>query len=114
MKVDEEIAKEKTHIVVEIVDYVPKSVVSRTILRKTTGNISVNSFDAGEELAETTSPFDCYMQLIDGKAILRINDKDFDLRLGDGIIVPAHSRHRITSGVQFKMLVTVIKSGYEL
>lgn len=108
-----EIEKSKVHIVVEIIEYMPNAVVSKTILKKTTGNITVSSFDAGEELAEKTSPFDNYVQIIDGVAELTLNDKKYKLKLGEGIIIPAHAKHCFNANVQFKMISTVIKSGYE-
>lgn len=108
-----ELEKSKAHFVVEIIEYIPNAVVSKTIIKKLTGNITVSSFDAGEELAEKTSPFDTYIQIIDGAAELTICDKDYLLKLGDGIIIPAHAKHNFNANVQFKMISTVIKSGYE-
>ena len=70
-----EVEKTKVHIIVEIIEYVPNSVVSKTIIKKSSGNISVTSFDTGEELAEKISPFDTYIQIIDGVAEVVINDK---------------------------------------
>ena len=108
-----ELEKSKVHIIVEIIEYIPNAVVSKTIIKKTTGNITVSSFDAGEELAEKTSPFDNYIQIIDGTAKLTIDDKEYKLKLGEGIIIPAHTKHHFNANVQFKMISTVIKSGYE-
>ena len=108
-----ELEKAKSHIIVEIIEYVSKAVVSKTIIKKTTGNITVSSFDAGEELAEKTSPFDNYIQIIDGTAELTINDKSYHLELGDGIVIPAHATHVFNANEQFKMISTIIKSGYE-
>jgi quercetin dioxygenase-like cupin family protein len=108
-----ELEKSKVHIVIEIIEYIPNAVVSKTIIKKTTGNITVLSFDAGEELAEKISPFDTYIQIIDGSAELTISDKKFRLNLSEGIIIPAHSQHKFTATEQFKMIATVIKSGYE-
>lgn len=108
-----ELEKSKAHIIVEIIQYIPNAVLSKTIIKKATGNITVSSFDAGEELAEKTSPFDNYIQIIDGVAELFINDKEYKLSLGDGIIIPAHSKHWFNANVQFKMISTIIKSGYE-
>ncbi len=87
--------------------------VSKTIIRKITGNITASSFDAGEELAEKISPFDNYIQIIDGKAEVTINGKVFMLDKGQGIIIPAHASHIFNANEQFKMISTVIKSGYE-
>ncbi|MBL7936144.1 MAG: cupin domain-containing protein [Bacteroidia bacterium] len=108
-----ELEKSTAHVVVQIIEYMPKAVVSKTIIKRTTGNITVSSFDAGEELAEKLSPFDTYVQIIDGEAELIINAKMYTLKLGDGIIIPAHARHNFNANEQFKMLSTVIKSGYE-
>lgn len=101
------------HIIVEIIEYIRNSVVSRTIIKKPTGNITATSFDAGEELAEKTSPFDTYIQIIDGIAELNIKGENYQLKLGQGMIIPAHARHNFRAMQQFKMLSTIIKSGYE-
>ena len=105
--------KSKVHIIVQIIEYMPNAVVSKTIIKKLTGNITVSSFDAGEEQGEKLSPFDTYIQIIDGTAELTINDKQYKLNLGDGIIIPAHARHNFNANEQFKMISTVIKNGYE-
>ena len=108
-----ELEKAKVHIVVEIIEYMANAVVSKTIIKKTTGNVTVSSFDAGEELAEKTSPFDNYIQIIDGTASVTIDDNIFKLTKGQGIIIPAHASHIFNANEQFKMISTVIKSGYE-
>ena len=108
-----ELEKGKIHIIVEIIEYVPNSVVSKTIIKKSSGNISVTSFDTGEELAEKISPFDTYIQIIDGAAEVIINGKKYLLKPGQGIVIPAHASHSFNANEQFKMISTVIKSGYE-
>jgi len=108
-----ELEKSKPHIIVEILEYVPSSILIKTIIKKTTGNITVTAVDAGEELAEKTSPFDTFIQIIDGTAQVEIRDKKYKLRLGEGIIIPAHSSHCFNANEQFKMVSTIIKSGYE-
>lgn len=111
---NKELTKSKAHIIVEIIEYVPNAVVSKTIIKKVTGNITVSSFDSGEELSEKSSPFDMYVQIIDGAAEITIDDKVVMLELGQGIIIPAHAKHSFNAQEQFKMITTVIKSGYEL
>ena len=108
-----ELEKTKVHIIVEIIEYVPNSVVSKTIIKKSTGNISVTSFDTGEELAEKKSPFDTYIQIIDGSAEVIINGKIYLLKLGEGIVIPANAPHSFNANEQFKMISTIIKSGHE-
>jgi quercetin dioxygenase-like cupin family protein len=113
MAATDELEKSKVNIIVELIEYVPNSVLSKTILKKITGNITVTSFDEGEELAEKTSPFDSYIQVIDGNAEVIIDNKKFNLKLGEGIVIPAHSTYCFNANEQFKMISTVIKSGYE-
>lgn len=108
-----QIEKLKPHIIIEIIEYVPHAIVSKTILKKTTGNITATAMDIGEELGERTSPFDTYVQIIDGVAEMVINDKVMAIKLGEGIIVPAHAKHNFNANEPFKMITTVIKSGYE-
>ena len=108
-----EIEKAKVHITVEIIEYIPHSVLSKTIIKKSTGNISVISFDDGEGLSEKTSPFDTYAQIIDGKAEMVIDGRSYLLETGQSIIIPAHTSNFIKSNGRFKMISTVIKSGYE-
>lgn len=108
-----ELEKSKSHVIVEIIEYIPNAVLSKTIIKKATGNITVSSFDAGEELAEKTSPFDNFIQIIDGVGEITINEKNYNLKLGEGIIIPAHARHFFNANVKFKMISTIIKSGYE-
>lgn len=108
-----EVEKGKIHIVVELIEYIPNAVVSKTIIKKVTGNVTASSFDAGEELDEKRSPFDTYIQIIDGVAELTIDKVKFKLKQGDGMVIPAHSNHHFNANEQFKMISTVIKSGYE-
>ena len=108
-----EIEKSRTHILIEIIEYVPNSVVSKTIIRKTTGNISVVAIDIGEALAEKISPFDTYIQVIEGAAEVVINEIPNILQTGQAIIIPAHASNIIKANERFKMISNVIKSGYE-
>ena len=108
-----ELEKSISHIIVEIIEYVPNAVVSKTIIKKSTGNITAMSFAEGEELGLKTIPFDTFIQIIDGSAELTIDKKIHNLPLGTGIIIPAHAPHCFNANEQFKMISTVIKSGYE-
>ena len=110
---NKEVEKAKPLIVAEIIDYVPNSIVHKSILIKTTGNISVVSIDTGEALSEKTSPFDTYIQIIDGKAEILIDGISNLLETGQSIIMPAHSSNTVKARERFKMISTTIKSGYE-
>jgi quercetin dioxygenase-like cupin family protein len=105
--------KSKSHIIVEIIEYVPNSVVIKTIIKKSTGNISIMSFDSGEGLTEKTSPFDTFAQIIEGKAEIVIDNVTNLLESGQGIIIPAHSPNLIKPNGRFKMILTIIQNGHE-
>jgi hypothetical protein len=109
-----EIEKSKTHIMAQIIEYEPHSVVSKTIIRRITGNISIVAIDSGVGLAEKTLPFDTFVEIIDGVAEILIEGKSSKLEIGQGIIIPAHAASSISAKEQFKMIQTIIKSGYEL
>ena len=110
---DTDIEKSKATIMVEIIEYEPHSVVSKTIINKTTGNVSIMSFDLGEGLIEKIIPFDAFAQIIDGKAEIVIAGKSNLLQTGQSIIIPAHTPNIVKANERFKMILTVIKSGYE-
>jgi quercetin dioxygenase-like cupin family protein len=108
-----ELEKLKPQLIVQVIQYMPNAVVSKTILKRITGNVTLSSFDVGEELAEKLSPYDTFVQIIDGQAEITIDDKVFTLKLGEGMIIPSHALHQFHANEQFKMIATVIKSGYE-
>ncbi|MPM02259.1 hypothetical protein SDC9_48504 [bioreactor metagenome] len=114
MKTDNtEIEKSKAHITVEIIEYIPNSVVIKTILKKSTGNISVMSFDSGEGLTEKIAPFDIFVQIIEGSAVIVIDGVASSLKTGGSIVIPAHEPSLIKPNGRFKMIQTIIKSSYE-
>ena len=108
-----EIEKSKVYLTVEIIEYLPNSVVSKTIIKRSTGNITVMSFDNGEGLTEKTTPFDTFAQIIEGNAEIVIAGQAFYLETGQSIVIPAHAPNYIKPNGRFKMVLTVIKSGYE-
>jgi len=108
-----EIEKSKAFIIVEIIEYVPNAVVIKTIIKKTTGNVSAVSFDSGENLTEKMSPFDTFIQIIEGRAEIFIDEQSHSLETGQAIIIPAHSKNSFKANERFKMISTIIKSGYE-
>ena len=105
--------KSSAHIIVEIIEYMTNAVVIKTIIKKSTGTISIMSFDSGEGLQEKTSPFDSFAQIIEGQAEIVIDTVSNLLKTGQGIVIPAHAPNFIKPNGRFKMILTVIKSGYE-
>lgn len=108
-----EIQKGNAHIIVELVEYEHNEVVSKSIMKKITGSVNAMSFDTGEGLDEKIVPFDTYLQIIDGSAIIVINGVDNKLERGQGILIPAHASSHVEPNGRFKLLLTIIKSGYE-
>lgn len=101
--------KSNKHIVVEIVEYAPDCIVSKTVVNKNSGNVTATSFDEGEKLCEKTIEHDIYVQIIDGKASITIGSELHHLNLGEGIIIPANITHCFIADSQFKMITTIIK-----
>jgi quercetin dioxygenase-like cupin family protein len=108
-----DLEKSKAFITVEIIEYIPNSIVIKTILKKSTGNISVMSVDNGEGLTEKKIPFDSFVQIIDGSVEMVIADEPHFLLTGQSMVIPAHTAHYIKAVGRFKLILTVIKDGYE-
>lgn len=104
-----ELDKSKVHIILEIVEYVPNSIVCKTIIKNKGGKLSVVSFDKGEEFCETITKFNTYIQIIEGKAAVTILDKHHHLQLGDSIVIPMNTAHCFEADSKFKMISTIIK-----
>lgn len=92
------------------VEYSAGGIVSKTVLKKETGNISLFSFDKGEALSEHTAPFDAMVQVIDGKGEITIGATPNILETGQSIIMPANIPHAVRAIEKFKMLLTMIRS----
>jgi len=105
-----EFEKAKVFSFSESVNYSDGGIVSKTVLKKQTGNISLFSFDKGEALSEHTAPFDAMIQVVDGKGEILIDGESYFLEIGDTIIMPANIRHAVKAVEKFKMVLTMIKS----
>ena len=92
------------------VEYSAGGIVSKTVLKKETGNISLFSFDKGEALSEHTAPFDAMIQVIDGKGEIIIGGRPNILEAGQSIIMPANIPHAVRAVEKFKMVLTMIRS----
>jgi quercetin dioxygenase-like cupin family protein len=105
-----EFEKSKVFNFSDSVDYSDGGIVSKTVLKKETGNISLFSFDKGEALSEHTAPFDAMITVVDGKGEVIIGGKSFNLASGQSIIMPANITHAVNAVERFKMVLTMIKS----
>lgn len=94
-----------------LVDYSDGAVVSRTLLKKETGNITLFSFDVGQGLSEHTSPFDAVVQVVEGEGTFVINGEPQTVEEGGMIIMPANIPHDVqAASARFKMLLIMIRS----
>lgn len=91
------------------VNYSENAIVSKTVLKRETGNVSLFAFDKGEGLSEHTAPFDALIQVIDGKAEILINRESYFLEANESIIMPADIPHAVKATEKFKMILTMIK-----
>ena len=102
--------KARTLKVEDLIEYQKGAVVSREIIRKGTGTVTIFAFDKGEGLSEHTAPFDAMVQVIDGKAEITISGNKNVLEKGDMIIMPANDPHALHAMERFKMILTMIRS----
>ena len=93
----------------DLVDYREGSVVSRTIVRKETGNVTLFAFDKGQGLSEHAAPFDALVYLLDGEGEIIISGKGNAMKAGDVILMPANEPHAVRATSRFKMLLVMIR-----
>jgi len=91
------------------INYSENAIVSKTVIKRETGNVSLFAFDKGEGLSEHTAPFDALIQIVDGKAEVLINKESYFLETMDSIIMPANIPHAVKANERFKMILTMIK-----
>lgn len=94
----------------DLVGYQDGSVVSREIIKKETGTVTLFAFDEGQGLSEHTAPFDALVYLLDGEAEIVISGKPLRLKEGEIVIMPANQPHALKAIKKFKMILTMIRS----
>lgn len=94
----------------EFIDYQQGSVVSKTLIDKKVGTVTLFAFDQGQGLSEHTAPFDAMVQLLDGEAEVTIAGNPLRLKKGDMVIMPANKPHALRAVDRFKMLLTMIRA----
>jgi quercetin dioxygenase-like cupin family protein len=94
----------------ELAEYQKGSVVSRTIIDKKVGTVTLFAFDEGQGLSEHTAPYDAMVQIIDGEVEITISGKPLQLKEGEMVIMPANEPHALRALKQFKMILTMIRA----
>lgn len=100
---------EKGLLLNKAIEYSKGSVVSKTIIEKKTGTITLFAFDEAQNLSEHTAPFDALVLVIEGEGEIIINKRPHILKSGQMIIMPANISHAVNAKKKFKMLLTMIK-----
>jgi len=95
---------------IDLVDYQTGSIVSRTIIDKATGTLTLFSFDKGQGLSEHTAPFDAMVYVFDGEAEVTIAGKPLLVKKEEMVIMPANQPHALRAVSRFKMMLVMIKS----
>ena len=100
----------KKALLADLVAYQKGSVVSRTIIDKDSGTVTLFAFDQDQGLSEHTAPFDALVSILDGEAEVTISRKIYRLKEGEVIIMPANEPHALRATKKFKMMLTMIRS----
>jgi quercetin dioxygenase-like cupin family protein len=100
----------KSQALDDLIDYATDSIVSKTILDKPVGTITLFAFDEGQRLSEHTAPYDAVVQGIDGRATLTIGGEQVTVSAGQIVIMPANVPHSVAAEERFKMLLTMIRA----
>jgi quercetin dioxygenase-like cupin family protein len=95
---------------INLVTYQESSVVSKTLLEKKTGTVTLFAFDQGQALSEHTAPFDAMVCVLDGIAEVTISGNPILVREGEMLIMPANEPHALKAVERFKMMLTMIRS----
>jgi quercetin dioxygenase-like cupin family protein len=102
--------KAKPFNINDLIEYQKNSVVSREIIKKETGTVTIFAFDKDEGLSEHTAPFDAMVQIVDGTAEIIINNTNNIVQKGEMIIMPGNVPHALNAIERFKMVLTMIRS----
>jgi quercetin dioxygenase-like cupin family protein len=93
----------------DLVAYQPGAVVSRTLVKKNAGTVTLFAFDVGQGLSEHTAPFDALVSILDGEAELTIGGKKVGARTGQSVLMPANVPHALSATAPFKMLLVMVR-----
>jgi len=94
----------------EMIEYQKGTVVSKTLINKSAGTVTLFAFDKGEGLSEHAAPYDAMVQILEGEVEIKISGTPFHLKKGDMIMMPGNEPHALQSITEFKMLLTMIKA----
>jgi len=102
-------AKARKLVLKDLVEYSSNGIISKLVIESKAGNITLFSFDKEQRLSEHSAPFDAFVQILEGTAVIMIDGKQNELLAGDSIIMPANIPHAVYAKERFKMLLSMIK-----
>ena len=108
VQIDKELLA-KVSDIAGMVQYQDGTVVSRTILDRPAGTVTLFAFDKGQGLSEHTAPFDALVHVLDGEAVVTISGNNHQLKAGQAIIMPASEPHALQAEERFKMMLVMIR-----
>ena len=94
---------------ISALEYQERSVISRVLLKNAGGTITLFAFDEGEGLSEHKTPYDAFLNVVEGSSRIRIADQEHSLNAGDSVVLPANIPHAVDAVTKFKMLLVMIK-----
>ena len=100
----------KTAKLIDLLKYQSDAIVSREIVKKETGTVTLFAFDKGQALSEHTAPFDALVYIVDGSADIKIAGRSRTVKKGEMIIMPANKPHAVKAAAKFKMLLVMIRA----
>ena len=106
----DDIRKARAMAMADVIEYQKGAIVSREIIRKKSGTVTIFAFDRGQGLSEHTAPFDALVSILDGRAEITVSGKKQAVKKGDAIILPAGKPHALKAAGKFKMLLVMIRS----
>ncbi len=109
MKTDKKAITGKPALISGYIDYHKGSVVSKEIVNRASGTVTIFAFDRGEGLSEHKAPFDALVQVIEGEALVTISGKLFNVKRGEMITMPANKPHSLKAIKKFKMILTMLR-----
>ncbi len=109
----EELKPLKSYLLTQMIDYAPQTTITRYIMSKETGYVTISAHDKGEILKPKVLAFDKLIHILDGATEEVIDDKMTTLKTGQIFLISAHSPNTITANERFKMMTILIKSGYQ-
>jgi hypothetical protein len=109
---DIQLIQVNTHLIIEITECISSGRMSRTLIKKSESDVSISTLNFPDSESEIAVPYETYVQVIYGTANLILNGSPMEMLAGDSVVIPAFVKHKYTCNNEFKLIATILKSGY--